>query len=66
MDYKDREALIFPDRIKDNSKTWKLTQSECNFFKKEPGREIDEYDPVRSIYFLSTKKGLGTLNSFVT
>lgn len=64
MDYKDREALIFPDKVKNNQK-WELTLTSKNgFFKKESGREIDVYDDIRSKYFNSDARGLGTISSF--
>lgn len=65
MDFKDREALIFPNRIKDNSRKWTLTKSNRELFKAEPRREIDEYDVFREKYFKSTARGIGTMNSFV-
>ena len=65
MDFKDREALIQPDKVYDNTKRWTLTKSEGQFFKVEPRREIDEYDIFREKYFKSTARGIGTMNSFV-
>jgi hypothetical protein len=64
LDYKDKEALIFPDKVKNNAK-WGLTLSSQGFFKKENGREIDVYDDIRSKYFNSDARGIGTISTFV-
>jgi len=65
MDFKDREALIFPSKVSNYDKSWNLTQSDCNFFKKEQGREIDIYDELRMKYYHSNRRGLGTVSTFM-
>lgn len=37
-----------------------------DYFHKEAGREIDEFDDLKTKYFNSSKRGMGTLKSFVT
>ncbi len=39
MDFRDREALIFPDRIKEKGIKWTLNPTEGAFLQKMPGRE---------------------------
>lgn len=65
MDFKDREALIFPDKVRDNTR-WNLSLLQSNYFKKEPGREIDEYDDLKTKYFQSNCRGLGSIKTFIT
>jgi hypothetical protein len=65
MDGRDREALIFPDKVKDHSKKWQFQRSEADYLKKEAGREIDKFDDIKSKYFISTGRGLGTVANFV-
>lgn len=65
IDYKYREALIFPDRVRDNTK-WNLSLVSTDMFKKEAGREIDQFDELKTKYFKSNTRGMGTVKSFVT
>lgn len=65
LDYKEREALFSPDRVSDKSNTWLVASSVGGLFKKEPKREIDEYDIYRDKYYKSDARGIGSINSFV-
>ena len=56
MDYRDREALIFPDRIKERSRKWKLQPSASRFFTKPAGREVDVFDASKLRYYLNENK----------
>ena len=51
--------------MKDYTKQWKLQRSELGYLKKEAGREIDKTDDIKSKYFLSPGRGLGTVTNFM-
>lgn len=45
MDGRDREALIFPDRVKNNLKLWGYQSIHGDLFNKDARRESDKFDP---------------------
>ena len=64
MDGRDKEALLFPQRIKDNTRKWELTKHDLKYFAIPVGREIDQFDELRQKYYSSTKRGGGTFKTF--
>ena len=48
-DGRDKESLLFPSKVKDYSKLFRLQKtSDGSYFTKPIGREIDKYDEVMS------------------
>ena len=59
LDGRDKESLLFPNKVKDYSKTFGL-QKTCdgNFFTKPIGQEIDRYDEVMVKFMKTQDRGL--------
>ena len=51
LDGRDREALIFPNRVKDKTVKWTYQKTNGNYFSKLYGREIDKYDLELQNYY---------------
>jgi hypothetical protein len=59
-DYREREALIFPDRIKNHTKKWEYQGHRSDYLKKMPGREIDQFDQDKVKFFNQPARPLGS------
>lgn len=59
MPGRDKEALLFPQRVKDWSKTFQL-QKTCDgsYFSKPVGQEFDKFDDVMVKYMRTQDRGL--------
>lgn len=58
-DYREKEALLFPDRIKDNTKKWEYQGHTSGYISKMPGREIDVYDDDKVKFFQTPSRTIG-------
>jgi len=65
-DYREREALIFPDKVKNNSKKWEYQGHRLDYFNKMAGREIDEFDDEKVKFFNEPTRTLGATKVTVT
>mmetsp|Transcript_24927 Transcript_24927/g.28621 ORF Transcript_24927/g.28621 Transcript_24927/m.28621 type:complete len:116 (+) Transcript_24927:156-503(+) len=59
-DYREREALIFPDKIKNHTKKWDYQGHRTDYFQKMVGREIDQTDPEKLKFFEEPTRTIGT------
>ena len=51
LDHRDKQALIFPDKVKDYTQKWAMQTLNPGQFKVEAGREIDQFDIDKQDYF---------------
>ena len=65
-DHREKEALIFPDRIKDNTKTWKYQGHKKDVIMTMPGREIDTFDEEKVKFFQKPARLDGATKTTVT
>jgi len=58
-DNREKEALLYPSRVKDYSKVLKLNKT-CDgaAFKKEAGREVDKFDEILGQYYTTRERGV--------
>lgn len=55
----EKEALVFPRRVKDHSKTFAaLKTCDGKFFTKPVGQEFDNLDPALHRYMKSNDRGV--------
>jgi len=59
-DYREREALIFPDKVKNNTKKWKYQGHRRDYLMKMPGREVDEFDQEKVKFFETPTRTIGS------
>ena len=59
-DFREREALIFPDRVKDNTKTWKYQGHKNSELMTMPGREVDVFDEDKVKFFETPSRTIGS------
>ena len=59
IDGRDRQALMFPDKVKDNSKTFAL-QKTCDgsYFTTPVAQQFDKYDLVLQKYMRNPERGI--------
>jgi hypothetical protein len=58
-DHREREALLFPSRVKDYTKVMKLSKTcDGTEFKKEAGREVDKFDEILANYYTTRERGV--------
>ncbi|CAI2379442.1 unnamed protein product [Moneuplotes crassus] len=50
-DYREREALIFPDKVKEHHRDVFRKSDPTGYFTKMVGREVDKYDQDKQKYF---------------
>jgi hypothetical protein len=57
-DHRDRESLLFPNRVKDYSKVTKLNKTcDGKAFNIEAGREVDKFDEILAAYYTTKERG---------
>lgn len=59
LDGREREALIFPNRIKDKTVKTNYVKTFGGYFSKLYGREIDQFDPELQSYYNKPDRPLG-------
>ena len=57
-DDRTKQALIHPDKVKEKKKFGLNTTCDGDFFKKEAGREIDQFDHLLVKYFTNRERGI--------
>ena len=59
-DYREREALIFPNKVKDNTKQWKYQGHKKDYMQRMVGRETDKIDPDKLKFFECPTRTIGS------
>ena len=59
-DYRVREALIFPDKVKNHTKQWKYQGHKTDVLLAMAGREIDKFDDERVKFFNTPSRTIGS------
>jgi hypothetical protein len=65
-DYREREALIFPDKVKNNAKKWNYQGHKKGYFSMAAGREVDQFDEEKVKFFNQPTRPLGSTTVAIT
>ena len=65
-DFRETEALIFPDKVKEFNRTTFQKTDPDKYFSKMPGREIDKYDEEKQKFFEKPSRPLGSTTCVVS
>jgi len=58
-DFREREALLFPDKVKEYNRTTFQKTDPDKYFTKMAGREVDKYDEEKQKFFQKPSRPLG-------